>query len=97
MKPQTWSNYDKIEHLVAWERLKNDKISFLNVIVNRSHNLFLGGGRWFELILTEILKFYFHLSFLGELNPNGALCTPKAWKRKEKELLLKATPSGFEV
>jgi hypothetical protein len=52
---------------------------------------------WFELILTEILKFYFHLSFLGELNPNGALCTPKAWKRKEKELLLKATPSGFEV
>jgi hypothetical protein len=46
MKPQTWSNCDKIEHLVAWERLKNDKISFLNVIVNRSHNLFLGGGRW---------------------------------------------------
>jgi len=42
------------------------------------------GLGWFELALTKILKFYFHLSFLGELNPNGALCTPKHGKIDRK-------------
>jgi len=37
----------------------------------------MGKHGGFQLALTEILKIYCHLSFLRELNPNGALCTPK--------------------